>query len=87
MNAILAMIADSGQVIIVIDRKGVEISSVLLSFIDPTNPLTAATSKLFRVGSRGWCTLIHQNHAAGGKNSSIMVGMFVCLCLASQKPS
>jgi hypothetical protein len=26
-------------------------------------------------------------HAAGGENGSIMVGMFVCLCLASQKPS
>ena len=30
---------------------------------------------------------IHQNHAAGGENGSIMVGMFVCLCLASQKSS
>jgi len=31
--------------------------------------------------------LLHQNYAAGGGNSSIMVGMFVSLCLASQKPS
>ena len=31
--------------------------------------------------------LIHQNHAAGEENGSIMVGMFVCLCLASKKPS
>jgi len=30
--------------------------------------------------------LVHQNHAAGGENGSIMVGMFVCLCLASQNP-
>jgi hypothetical protein len=30
---------------------------------------------------------IHQNHAAEEGNCSIMVGMFVCLCLASQKPS
>ena len=30
---------------------------------------------------------IHQNHGAGGGNGSIMVGMFVCLCLTSQKPS
>ena len=28
--------------------------------------------------------LIHQNHAAGGGNGSIMVGMFVCMYLASQ---
>ena len=31
--------------------------------------------------------LIHQNHAAGEENGSIMVEMFVCLCLASKKPS
>ena len=30
--------------------------------------------------------LLHQNHSAGGGNGSIMVGMFVCLCLASQNP-
>jgi hypothetical protein len=30
---------------------------------------------------------IHQNHGAGGGNGSIMVGMFVCMCLASKKPS
>jgi hypothetical protein len=28
---------------------------------------------------------VHQNHADGGENGSIMVGMFVCLCLASKK--
>ena len=26
---------------------------------------------------------VRQNHAAGGGNGSIMVGMFGCLCLAS----
>jgi len=31
--------------------------------------------------------LVHQNHAGGGENCSIMVGMFVSLCLASKKPS
>jgi hypothetical protein len=31
--------------------------------------------------------LINQNHAAGEENGSIMVGMFVCLYLASKKPS
>ena len=31
--------------------------------------------------------LDQQNHAAGGANGSIMVRMFVCLCLASKKPS
>jgi hypothetical protein len=28
-----------------------------------------------------------QNHADGGANGSIMVVVFVCLCLASKKPS
>ena len=40
-----------------------------------------------RRGSHGWGMLGQQNHAAGGANGSIMVGMFVCLCLASKKPS
>ena len=31
--------------------------------------------------------LDQQHHAAGGANSSIMVGMFVCVCLATKKPS
>jgi hypothetical protein len=31
--------------------------------------------------------LVHQNHAAGEENGSIMVGMFVSLCLASKKSS
>ena len=30
---------------------------------------------------------IYQNHGAGGGNSSIKVVLFVCLCLASKKPS
>jgi hypothetical protein len=39
-----------------------------------------ALSNLFRVGSLGRGTLFYQNHAAGGGNGSIMVGMFVSLC-------
>ena len=31
--------------------------------------------------------LNQQNHAAGGAKGSIMMGMFVCLCLPSKKPS
>ena len=41
-----------------------------------------ASSNPFCIGSWGWGTLIHQNHAAEEENSSIMVGMFVSLCLA-----
>ena len=46
-----------------------------------------ALSNPFHVGTRGWGMLVHQNHAAGEENGSIMVGMFVSLCLASKKSS
>ena len=46
-----------------------------------------ALSNPFRISSRGWGTLVHQHHAAGEENGSIMVGMFVSLCLASKKSS
>ena len=46
-----------------------------------------ASSNPFRVGSRGWGMLVRQNHAAGEENGSIMVGMFLSLCLASKKSS
>ena len=45
-----------------------------------------SSSNPLQRGSRGCGMFIHQNHAAGGENGSIMVGMFVCLCLVSQKP-
>jgi hypothetical protein len=46
----------------------------------------AALANPFQRGSRGWGMLGQQNHAAGGADGSILVGMFVCLCFASQKP-
>ncbi len=61
------------------------ISHLLYNFI--LNPSTTASSNPFRVGSRGWGTLVHQNHTAGEENGSIMVGMVVSLCLASKKSS
>ncbi len=45
-----------------------------------------ALSNPLRRGSWGCGIFVHQNHAAGGENGSIMVGMFLCLCLASKKP-
>ena len=45
-----------------------------------------ASSNPLRRGSRGWGMFLHQNHGAGGGNGSIMAGMSVCLCLASQNP-
>jgi len=59
-----------------------------MSFFPPDPlPSTTASSNPFQRGSRGWCTLVHQNHADGGENGSIMVGIIVSLCLASKKPS
>ena len=46
-----------------------------------------ALSSPFHVGCRGWGTRVHQNHAAGEENGTIMVGMFVLLCLTSKKSS
>ena len=87
MNAVLAFIADGGRAIIVIDRERLEINYFLLYFIDTTKTLRRrpwASSNPFRVGSRGWGTLVYQNHAAGREIGSIMVGMFVSYCLVSQ---
>jgi len=39
MNAVLAIIADGGRAIIVIDREGVEINYFLLQFVDSTKTL------------------------------------------------
>jgi len=55
------------------------ISHLLYNFI--LNPSATASSN----PSAG--TLVHQNHAAEEENGSIMVGMFVSLCLASKKSS
>ncbi len=84
MNAILAIIADGGQTIIVIYREGSRnklISPLLYSFI--LNPSMAALPNPIRIGSRGWGMLVHQNHGARRVNGSIMVVVFVVLCFAS----
>jgi hypothetical protein len=87
MNAVLVIIADGGQAIVVMFRgsRNKLISHLLYSFI--LIPLMAASSNPFQRGSQGWGVFIHQRHGGGGGNGSIMVGMFVCLCLACIKPS
>ena len=88
INAVLVIIADGGRAIFVIYRDGEEINYFLLYFIDSakTRPHPTPCEDLRR-GSRGCGIFVHQNHAAGGGNGSIMVEMFVCLCLARQKLS
>jgi len=79
---------DNGRAIVLIyTEEGEEINYFLLYFIDSDKNLsTAASSNLLQRGSRGWGMFLHQTHGAGGGKGSIMVGMFVCLCLASQNP-
>jgi len=63
------------------------LASPALQNLSHTVFIVASSSNPLQRGSRGCGMFIHKNHAAGGENSSIMVGMFVLLCLASQKPS
>ena len=84
MNAVLTIIADGGQGIVDIDRE-VERNKFITCLIHDIilNPLMAASANPFRRSSRGWGMLARQNHAAGGANSFIMVGMYVSVCFAS----
>ena len=89
MNAVSATIADDRRAIVVIYREAGEINYFLLcillillkSFNDGlAQPLPQRRSGVGYARPTKPC-------CGRGKNSSTMVGMFVCLCLASQKPS
>ena len=78
MDAVLAIMANGGRAIIFIFRdadRNKLISYSLYKFI--LNPSTSATSSPLQRGSRGWGMFLHQNHAAGGANGSIMVVVVV----------
>jgi hypothetical protein len=84
----LAIIADGGRAIVVIYREGVEINYFLLYYIDSAKTLRRRPCPTpCKEAPGGGGMFVHKNHAAGEENGSIMVGMFVFLCLASQKPS
>ncbi len=87
MNAILAIIADGGRAIGVIDREAVEINNFLLLFIDSAKIRQRRPWPTPSAETRRWGMFLRQTHGTGGGNGPIMVGMFVCLCLASKKPS
>jgi hypothetical protein len=88
MDAILATIVDGGRAIVLIYRevgRNKLIYPLICNLI--LNHLKATLPNPFRRGAWGWGTLVQHNHAAGGENSSIMVGIFVSCVLASKKPS
>ena len=82
MNVIL------GEQLLTSTERPIEINYFLLYFIDSAKTLRRRPWPTpLRRGARGWGTLSQQNNAAEGGNGSIMVGMFVCLYLTSQKLS
>jgi hypothetical protein len=86
INAVLAIIADSGRAIVVIYTEGEEIKFFLIYCIDSAKTLRQRPHPTpCKEAPGGYGIFVHQNHAAGGGIGSIMVKMFVCLCLASQK--
>jgi hypothetical protein len=88
MNAVLAIIANGGRAIVVIYREGSRnklISPLHYNFY--IKPFDGGLVPPLPKRLPGGGTIVYQNHGAGGGNGSIMVGMFVCLCLVSKKPS
>jgi hypothetical protein len=69
---------------------GVEInyfSFILLILLKPFDGgLAQPLAKRLLGHSWGCGMFLHQSHGTRGGNDSIMVGMFVCLCLARQNP-
>ena len=89
INAVLNIIADGGQAIVVIYIERVEIKYFLHYFIDSAKTLRRWPRPTPCEEAPGGAVFssINQTHAVGGGNGSTMVGMFVCLCLASIKHS
>ena len=88
----LAIIAGGGRALVVIYREGVEIKYFIFYFIDLLILIKPFDGSLIQPLAKrlpGFGMFINKNHAAGGEkeNGTTMVGMFVFLCLASQKPS
>ncbi len=79
MYATLATIANGGHAIVDINREARwnKLISCLIYYLI-LYLLKVASAKPFRRDSQGWGMILHKNHAAGGANGSIMVGMFVC---------
>ena len=77
-EAILATIVDGGQAIVLNYREARRnklISPLICNLI--LNHLKATLPNPFHRCAGGWGMLGQLNHAAGGENDSIMVGIFV----------
>ncbi len=83
----MAIIAEGRQAIVVIYKEGEEINYFILYFIDSDKPFNGGLVQPLakRLPGVGYVPP-SKPHGAGGGNGSIVVGMFVCLCLASQNP-
>ena len=83
----MAIIADGGRASVVIYTVGEEINYFLLYFINSDKTLRWRPRPTPCEEAPGGAVFLNiKTHAAGGENGSIMVGMFVFLCLASQNP-
>ena len=87
MHAVLAIIADGGWAIVVIEREGRNKLISHLIYIFVLNPSMSALSNPFRVGSRGWGMFIHGNHDARGENGSLWWECLCDVCFAGEKSS
>jgi hypothetical protein len=79
MDAMLDTVANSGQVIVDMDREAGRnklISCLIYNLI--LNPLMGVSANPLRRGSWGWNIFCHKNYATAEASSSIMVRICVC---------
>jgi hypothetical protein len=87
INAILAIIADGRRWIVVIDREAEEIIFFLLFLLILLKPFNGGLSQPILQRLPGVVYAQSNQPCRWRGKCSIMVGMLLCLCFASQNPS